>query len=188
VPSLSKLSRADLEKKATAAGIADAEDRKTFPNRQALIDAIEASKDAPPAATDNPFGPSARVISVFGPFNSRCLIDVPADVAVRAFGQLEEGARTNTVDAVARDLAAIREGDPDLAESGLAAVAERLAYELEHPFNSATSKAQCAKALNETLDRLRELAPDQEEEGDDVDRLNAEREQRLAAGGADPAD
>jgi hypothetical protein len=186
VPSLSKLSRADLEKKATAAGVADVGDRKTFPNRQALIDAIEA-RSGEEAAADNPFGPSAKVVSVFGPFNSRCLLDVPADIAVRAFGQLDEAARTNTIDAVDRDLAAIRERDPDLADSALAAVAVRLAYELEHPFNSATSKAQCAKALNETLDRLRELAPDEEEEKDKVDRLAAEREKRIA-GTSDPAD
>lgn len=61
------------------------------------------------------------------------------------------------VAAVKRDLAGL--GDPDLERSGLAASALALARELDKPTNSATSKAACARALREALDRLRDLAP-----------------------------
>lgn len=178
MPSLKKLSRADLNAKATELGIDEPE---KLGNRAAVIAAIEEKKAADAAA--NPFGPSAKCISVFGPFNSRALIEVPADLALRALGPLADNARTGVIDGVERDLAEIAERDEELAKSTLAGVAIRLALELDHPYNSATSKGQCAKALNETMDRLRELAPE-EEANDGVDDLAARRKARLEGGAA----
>lgn len=65
----------------------------------------------------------------------------------------------SVADAVTRDLAALDKLSPGLAESTLAASAGVLARELDAPGNSATSKSMCARALLETMDRLRELAP-----------------------------
>lgn len=81
-------------------------------------------------------------------------------------------------EAVQRDLAALAELDPALAESTYAATALALAAELDAG-NSATSKSMCAKALLDTMNRLWELAPDREEE-DRLDELSARREKRLA--------
>lgn len=58
-----------------------------------------------------------------------------------------------------------------------------MAYEIENPFNSATSKSMCAKALLETLDTLRELSPPAEE-GDALDELASRRAVRLARSAA----
>jgi hypothetical protein len=80
------------------------------------------------------------------------------------------------VDAVHRDLARMPE---DLATSALAASALALAGEMDNR-NSATSKSMCAKALLDTLNRLRELSPPVRVE-DDLDRQRAKREARLAA-------
>lgn len=83
------------------------------------------------------------------------------------------------VDAVKRDLAAIARRDKQLAECGLAAAALALARELDSPRNSATSKSMCARALRETLDRLSELAPEEQQE-DRLDDLSARRAKRIA--------
>lgn len=77
---------------------------------------------------------------------------------------------------VERDIAAL--GSEELATSGLAASALALAGLIDDPKNSATSKAQCQKALLDTLDRLRELAPPKVER-DRVDEIAKRREQRL---------
>lgn len=82
------------------------------------------------------------------------------------------------VDAVQRDLDEIAKRDPDLARSAHAATALALAREMDGS-NSATSKSMCAKALTETMDRLRELAPE-EEPDDAVDDLERKRRERLA--------
>jgi hypothetical protein len=74
--------------------------------------------------------------------------------------------------AVGRDLAKLG----DLRDSALAASALSLAREMDSP-NSATSKSMCARALMETLDRLRELAPEAEER-DKVDELGDRRAKR----------
>ena len=84
------------------------------------------------------------------------------------------------LDAVERDLEAIEKLDPELARSGLAASALAVARELDDRSNSATSRSMCAKALIDTLDRLRELAPEPEE-GDQLDDLRAKRAARAAA-------
>lgn len=85
-------------------------------------------------------------------------------------------------EAVERDLAQIRTRSRELAESALAASALVLAGELDSAGNSATSKSMCAKALTETMDRLRELSPPRREL-DDLDDLAARRERRRISGG-----
>jgi hypothetical protein len=83
--------------------------------------------------------------------------------------------------AVERDLNEIRNRDPALAKSGLAATALALATRIDDPANSATSISMCSRALRETLDRLRELAPEAAEQ-DRLDDLGARRTERLARG------
>lgn len=90
------------------------------------------------------------------------------------------GARTVT-DALDAELAELAKRAPALAESALAASARVLARELDKERNSATSKSMCQKALSETLDRLRELAPAKDEK-DTLDDLSARRAARRTAG------
>lgn len=86
-----------------------------------------------------------------------------------------------TVAAINRDLGDIGKRDKDLAKSGLAASALALAREIDNPKNSATSKAMCAKELRETMDRLRERAPEQEEDAlDDLSRRRAARRRKAS--------
>ena len=82
-------------------------------------------------------------------------------------------------EAVQRDIAAIARRDSSLASSALAATALSMARELDDKGNSATSKSMCAARLLDTLDRLRELAPE-EETKDNLDDLSARRAARLA--------
>jgi hypothetical protein len=77
-------------------------------------------------------------------------------------------------EAVKRDLKAF---PADLARSTLAESALALARELDSPENSATSKSMCARALLDTMNRLRELAPPPEQK-DRLDDLSARRQQR----------
>jgi hypothetical protein len=83
--------------------------------------------------------------------------------------------------AVERDLADIAKRDKALAESSLAMSALRLAREMDNSGNSATSKSMCARELRDTLDRLRELAP-QEVPSDRLDDIARQRAKRRAAG------
>ncbi len=80
--------------------------------------------------------------------------------------------------AVARDIVAIRKLDPVLADSGLAASALALGAAMDNP-SSTTSLSMVAKALLETMDRLRELCPP-EEKRDGIDDLASRRAVRLA--------
>lgn len=91
--------------------------------------------------------------------------------------RVEEVALT-VVEAVERDLANLAKRAPGLDESAEAATALALARELDS-HNSATSKSMCARALNETMDKLRGMAPPAEE-GDGLDELKARRAARLA--------
>lgn len=124
----------------------------------------------------------ARVISVYGPFASRALVEMPVSVAADIFDKhlLSTVGRTQVVESVDRDLADLAKRAPGLDGSALAATATALAYELDHPFNSATSKSMCSKSLAEVFDRLRAIAPP-EEKTDDLDELKLKRDQRLAA-------
>jgi hypothetical protein len=85
--------------------------------------------------------------------------------------------------AVRRELRALRARAPALADSALAASALVLAQQLDDPGNSATSKASCQRALRETLDRLRDLAP-ADGNMDPLDDLAARRAARLGRGSA----
>jgi hypothetical protein len=88
-----------------------------------------------------------------------------------------ERARVLVVDAVWADLALL---GAEAAASSHAATALALAAEIDSPKNSATSKSMCAKALVDTLDRLRLLAPPVEAV-DKLDDLAAKREKRRAS-------
>lgn len=141
--------------------------------------AKQKDDDRSPEELIEAFAKRATTISVFGPFNAQTLVMLPADLAGALFGEpLALTGGVNVVEAAERDIEAIRERDSELADSTLAATAIRLAQELEHPFNSATSKSMCAARLIEALDRLRELAP-QPEEDDKLDELRAKRAERL---------
>jgi hypothetical protein len=122
----------------------------------------------------------ARVVSVFGPFAASALVLMPTKLASELFTEdLAESGATATIEGLERDLAAIAKRDEALALSTLAGVARRLAIELEHPYNSATSKASVAGELRETMDRLWAFAP-AEKETDVVDDLRARRQERVA--------
>jgi hypothetical protein len=158
--------RAPAAKRATA---------KPAPRKRAV-------KKRAPRSTVDLHALGARVISVFGPFNTRVLIEMNAEKAQALFpnGGLIAAARTKVIEAVERDVAVLRKASPALADSGLAATAISLAYEIEHPYNSATAKASCAKALMEAIATLRALAPP-EERKDELDDIAARRAVRLAA-------
>lgn len=100
------------------------------------------------------------LVSVFGPFNSRALVMVSADLAMELVdAERIDPCGRGVIDAVDRDLALLREHSPDVADSALGAAARSLAIELENPYNSLTSKAMATRELREDLDRMRELAP-----------------------------
>lgn len=71
----------------------------------------------------------------------------------------------------------------EYATCGLAASALAMAREIDDPDNSATSKSMCARAMLDTLDKLRELAP-KPEERDELDDLSARRASRRSAASA----
>lgn len=70
----------------------------------------------------------------------------------------------------------------ELSNGPEAATALALAAELDAPGNSATSKANCAKELRETLAALRAMAP-AERKGSQLDDLAQRRQRRKAAQG-----
>jgi hypothetical protein len=130
-----------------------------------------------------------RLVSIFGPFNSRALIEISVEGAERLVdgGELQP-CGTGVIDAVDRELVEMRGRAPALADSAIAAAARALAFEIENPYNSATSKSMCARELREDMDRLRELSPPQLKK-DALDEVNQQRERRQrAAWGAAAAD
>lgn len=66
------------------------------------------------------------------------------------------------------------------ALDGLGAVALELAGEIDDPDNSATSKANCAKALQAIMGELRDRAS-RRTVGDSLDELKQRRRARVAA-------
>ena len=86
----------------------------------------------------------------------------------------------SVVEAVERDIEAIRKYDSALADSTLAALALALADEIDAPGNSATSKSMNAHQLRDTMVKLRELAPPRKVK-DGVDDLKARRAKRRSA-------
>jgi hypothetical protein len=174
VPALKKLTRDALNDKALKLGITDAVE---MPNRAAVIEAIEEAKAAPPGA---------RVLSVFGN-GLRVLVEMHVDRAREEFGaaQLVDAGRTDVVDATEQELAALRKVSAEVADSALAAAALRMAFEIDHPYNSATAKANCVSELHKVMDKLRELAAEDGEAkakaGSKVDELRERRAKRRAA-------
>lgn len=73
----------------------------------------------------------------------------------------------------------------DAASSPEAASALALAAELDDGANSATSKSMCARALNETIEKLRALAPPKRE-ATGLDAIRDDRGLRLVGGAAGP--
>lgn len=168
------MNRSELNAKAAELGIEEPARLKTKGDVEAAI----AAAKSPTSLAD---GTTAFVVSVF---KNRALIEVPRDTAEELFGQpLGDHGRVHTIEAVERDIAEIAKRDPELAECGMAAAALRMAYELENPWNSATSKAQCAKSMRELIEVLLERAPEAPTK-DGVDALSAERETRLKGGAA----
>jgi hypothetical protein len=91
----------------------------------------------------------ARALAVCGPFGNKTVIAVPTEVAEHWFPiGLAQSGRTDPVTAVELDLDTIRKKAPELAESGTAATALQMAYELVNPYNSATAKSMCAGRLS----------------------------------------
>jgi hypothetical protein len=123
-----------------------------------------------------------RVLAVCGAFGKTTVIAVPTDVAEHWFPiGLAQSGRTEPVTAVELDLDAIRKKQPELAESGTAATALVMAYELVNPYNSATSKSMCAGKLLDALEKLRALAPPEEKKGT-LHAIRGGRDKRLAEG------
>lgn len=79
-------------------------------------------------------------------------------------------------DAVRNDLEKLADRDRELATSSLAANALQLAREMDSK-SSATSKSMCARALNETMEKLLALAP-VEQLPDMLDELTMRRQAR----------
>jgi hypothetical protein len=75
----------------------------------------------------------------------------------------------------------LRKRDANLADSSLAASAVAMAFEIDHPFNSATSKANCQARLQEAMRELYALAP-AEEKGGKLHDIRDARTARLAGG------
>jgi pyruvate/2-oxoglutarate dehydrogenase complex dihydrolipoamide acyltransferase (E2) component len=102
------------------------------------------------------------LVSVFGPFAGRVLLETSAERAVELLGQPLAGSLgpTRVVDATLREIAAFEQRTPGVGSSTLAATAVALAYELDNPFNSATSKSMCARSLAEVFDRLGARSPE----------------------------
>lgn len=91
------------------------------------------------------------------------------------------------VAAVRRDLDALAQrGDEGraLAIGAHAMTALALAKSIDHERTSPTARSMCSRALTETMQKLRELAPDEDEEGDGIDDLAERRQKRRARSAA----
>lgn len=138
--------------------------------------------DCPGGDVEDLYELGGRVLSVFGPFGHKTLIELPTDVAQEMFPDgLAVSGRTDVVAATEREIAAIRTRDAALAEGAIAASAVAMAYQMQNPYNSATSVSMCAGKLHDAITTLRELAPPAEKESDGIDDLTAKREERRAA-------
>lgn len=126
----------------------------------------------------------ARVLSVCGPFGSKTIVVMPTEIAQQMFPDgLAVSGMPDAVDGLERDLAALAEVAPTLAEGGLAGSARTMAWEMVNPYTSATAKSMCAGRLQDALARLREMAPPEEKKGT-LHAIRAERSDRLSEGRA----
>lgn len=142
--------------------------------------ASDSSDESSPTGGPPDLGESARIVSVakVGPFTEVAFVVMPIEAA-KQFIETDKAPASIAVTNVLADIDQIRQSDPALADSGLAATAFAMALELENPYNSATSKSMCARALMDALNRLRELCPP-EEKRDDLDDLASRRADRLS--------
>lgn len=125
---------------------------------------------------------TGRIVSVFGPFNSRALVEVSAEDAMRMVDADElDACGRGVIDAIDGELAELRTRAPDAADSATAAAARSLAFELENPYNSLTSKAMATRELRESMSQLHALAPPKHER-DGLDDIAAQRAKRRAGG------
>ena len=86
-------------------------------------------------------------------------------------------------EAVEAELAAMDKRLPGVSSSVVAASALALAFELDDPGNSATSKSMCAKELREHMAALEARLPPAKT-SDAVDDLERKRKKRQAAAAA----
>jgi hypothetical protein len=177
LPGITKLTRDQLNDKAEKIGIADA---AYLPNRRAVIEAIEERQQMFEGLSPDLFKYGARVLNVH---QDRTVIEVSTDLAGFLFrGPLTESGETTVATAVEEDLDLISKRDPKVARSAIAAAALRMGHELDDPYNSASAKAQCARALQSHMDRLLELSPPGQEEEGKLHELKSRRAtRRLAA-------
>jgi hypothetical protein len=137
-----------------------------------------------PKDTESETDGRGHLVGVFGPFNSRALVEVSSEVAQKLIDDATiDPAPAFVIDAVLRDIASLAERDKELAGSGLAMSMLTMAYEMANPYNSATSKSMCAKALADAMRQLRELAPAKQgaDAIDDISRAREARRERSAA-------
>lgn len=176
MPPLKKLTRDQLNDKAELLGIEDAEGLQ---NRAAVIREIEDREEEFHGLSPDLFKRGARVVTVY---HGRTTIEVSTKLASFLFRRpLEASGRFNTIKAVEEDLDLIRQRDPKVADSAIAAAALRMAHEIEDPYNSATSKSMCAKALQQAMDRLLELSPPGQEKKGRLYDIKADRAKRRSA-------
>lgn len=175
MPSLKKLTRDKLNDRAAALGI----DAVPMATRREVIEAIEARQKRFGALSPDLFRYGARVLRVHG---ERVVISAPRDLAEYLFqAPLSLSASSSSIEAAERDVDKIRERDPAIGESVIAATVVRMAYEVDNPFNSATSKAQCAKELRQAFESLLEQSPAPPEEEGDLERIRRARSARREA-------
>lgn len=86
-------------------------------------------------------------------------------------------------ESIEREIDEIRRLDPRLADGPYAEMALALADEMDGDRNKGMTKATVGTELRQTLNRLYELIPEDQEK-DAVDELRTRREQRRSAGGA----
>ena len=143
--------------------------RRTTPKK------TPAAPKQPPVAANG-----MLLISLHGPAKARrVLVEMSALRAEELLGQplTSTVAPTRVVDATELEIASLAKREASISDTALAAAAIALAYQIDNPFNSATSKSMCARELRETMAKLRELAP-VGEEPDGIDQLAGRRANR----------
>jgi hypothetical protein len=166
LPSLRKLTRDQLNDRASALGI----DAVPMATRRDVIEAIEARQERFVGLSPDLFEYGARVLRVHG---ERAVVSLPRD--------LGQSGPSSSTEAAEGDVAKIRERDRAVGESVVAATMLAMAQEVDDPFNSATSKAQCAKELRQAFESLLEQSPEPPAEEGDLERLRRARAARREA-------
>jgi hypothetical protein len=176
LPSLKKLTRDKLNDRAIALGI----DAVPMATRRDVIEAIEERQDRfEGLASPDLFEFGARVLRVHGEI---VVLTLPRDLAEYLFkAPLRHGGVVTASEAAERDIGKIRQRDRVVADSAIAATVVSMAREVDDPFNSATSKAQCAKELRQGYERLLEQSPPPAPEESDLERLRRKRATRVQA-------